>query len=568
MRRETFMNILFFFRRRMLLSIAFSALLIFAPLNVAAQGVARMTWFAAFIDEGNRRFEGVFAILMVLLISLIVIAGRNIRLSRERGRLLMEQGYELDFQKRALDEHSIISITDADDRLIYVNDKFANITGYSRTDLHGREQGFLFSDEKSEEVLKTIRQTLSEGRIWSGETMLKKRDGELFWTEGTMVPLMNAEGRHVKSIAVRTDVTKNKTKEAEHQLRATLDLLQDEVYMFWTDSLQLIYMNKSAMNVTNWDEDTIRRETLVDVDTPDDLEMFRKRTKPLISGRKKSVVYESTHAGRPVEVTLQLIRPFNEVPRFIAVVRDIAERKQVEQAKKDFIATVSHELRTPLTSIKGAIGLILSGTTGGFSDKTRSMLGIAHRNSDRLILIINDILDLEKMDGDQMAFDMKRVDISQVLADAIEAASAYGARYDVTFTPRGMAHPVFIEGDYARLIQVMNNLLSNAAKFSNPGSKVVVTLKELKDRVQVSVKDTGMGIPKEAQSHIFDRFTQAHASDIRPHGGTGLGLSIAKTIVEKHFGKLGFVSEDGKGSVFMFDLPKNRIPASPAHLSS
>ncbi|MGO4914800.1 PAS domain S-box protein [Pseudogemmobacter sp. W21_MBD1_M6] len=568
MLRETISKAGSFFRRRLLLALVFFILLVCAPLNVAAQGVVRMTWFSAFIDEGNRRFEGVFAILMVLLLSLIVIAGRNIKLSRERGRLLMEQGYELDFQKRALDEHSIISITDADDKLIYVNDKFADITGYSRQDLQGRDQRFLFSSDKSEDLLRTIKQTLSEGRIWSGETMLKKRDGELFWTEGTMVPLMDAEGNHVKSIAVRTDVTKNKTKEAEHQLRATLDLLQDEVYMFWTDSLQLIYMNKSAMNVTDWDEETIRRETLVDVDTPDDLELFRKRTKPLISGRKKSVIYESTHADRPVEVTLQLIRPFNEVPRFIAVVRDIAERKQVEQAKKDFIATVSHELRTPLTSIKGAIGLILSGTTGSYSDKTKSMLSIAHRNSDRLILIINDILDLEKMDGGQMAFDMKRVDISKVLADAIEAASAYGARYDVTFAPKGMAHPVFIEADYARLIQVMNNLLSNAAKFSSPGSQVVVTLKERKDKVQVSVKDTGMGIPKEAQSHIFDRFTQAHASDIRPHGGTGLGLSIAKTIVERHFGTLGFISEDGKGSVFMFDLPKHQIPPGPAQLSS
>ena len=241
---------------------------------------------------------------------------------------------------------------------------------------------------------------------------------------------------------------------------------------------------------------------------------------------------------------------------FTGVVRDITERKQADLIKNEFISTVSHELRTPLTSIKGSLGLIKSGVIGKLPDKLRSLLEIAYSNSDRLERLINDILDIEKIEAGKMDFHLRPVEIVELVEKAIEANKGYGDKHGATFVLKDTPpEKAMVEGDEDRLMQALSNLMSNAAKFSPQGERVEVSVSSGAVGVRVSVTDHGPGIAPEFRSKIFEKFSQADSSDTRQEGGTGLGLSITKTIIEHHDGFLGFETEMGKGATFYFVLP-------------
>ncbi len=243
---------------------------------------------------------------------------------------------------------------------------------------------------------------------------------------------------------------------------------------------------------------------------------------------------------------------------FLAVVRDITEKKKVERIKDEFVSTVSHELRTPLTSIRGSLGLVNSGVLGEVPKQASEMLEIAGNNTDRLLLLINDLLDVQKIESDSMQFEFQPISVAEMLREAVILNREYGAQFDVRYELKELEGEVEVYADKARLIQVMNNLLSNAAKFSPPGEVVQVSACVHDSFVRISVADHGPGIPKDFQDKLFEKFTQSDASDTRKIGGTGLGLSIVRLIVEKHGGHVGFVSAEGVGATFYFDLPKVR----------
>lgn len=241
---------------------------------------------------------------------------------------------------------------------------------------------------------------------------------------------------------------------------------------------------------------------------------------------------------------------------YSGIVRDITERKRIDKIKNEFISTVSHELRTPLTSIRGALGLVSGGAAGEIPSKMNEMLKIATSNTERLLLLINDILDLQKIESGKMVFKFDEIDLATFLSQAVEDHQAYAAQRGVSFVITRSLEGARIYADYNRLMQVMGNLMSNAAKFSEEGAKVEISaVKQGKDAVRVTVTDYGSGIPDEFQGKVFERFTQSDASDTRKKGGTGLGLAIAKVIVEKHGGRISFISRVGVGTSFMIDLP-------------
>ncbi len=241
---------------------------------------------------------------------------------------------------------------------------------------------------------------------------------------------------------------------------------------------------------------------------------------------------------------------------FTGIVRDITDRKEADRAKGEFVSTVSHELRTPLTSIKGALGLIRSGAIGEIPEKLRAMLDIAYNNSNRLVLLINDILDIEKINAGKMEFVMAPLDVISLVDEAIEANKGYGDEHSVTFTKSTTITMAQVNGDRGRLMQVLSNLMSNAAKFSPDGEKVELSIIRIDRMIRIAVTDKGPGIPDDFKKTIFQKFSQADSSDTRKKGGTGLGLNITKAIVEQHGGSIGFESESGKGSIFFFDLPE------------
>jgi len=245
----------------------------------------------------------------------------------------------------------------------------------------------------------------------------------------------------------------------------------------------------------------------------------------------------------------------DERKQVLFIGRDITERYIADKAKSEFTATVSHELRTPLTSIKGALGLVRSGAIGPLAEKQQSILDIAYKNSNRLVALINDILDIEKIEAGKLVLQVVPMDIVSLIKEAVEANAGYGVEHGVSFVRTGIHAPTFVNGDKVRLMQVLSNLMSNAAKFSPDGTDVELSVACEGDHVRVSVKDVGVGISEDFKEKIFEKFTQEDGSDTRAEGGTGLGLSISKTIVEQHRGTLEFTSEVGLGTTFFITLP-------------
>jgi signal transduction histidine kinase len=233
---------------------------------------------------------------------------------------------------------------------------------------------------------------------------------------------------------------------------------------------------------------------------------------------------------------------------------DILQLREYEQLKNDFVSTVSHELRTPLTSMRGALGLVLSGVGGPMSPEGRELLQIANQNTERLIRLINDILDIEKIESGSITVRHDRCDLRDVLESTIAGVQGYAVEHRVRIVLRAPT-TADVVGDHDRLIQVFTNLLSNAIKFSPEEGDVVVSLEVDSDTAQVSVRDHGAGIPAEFQARIFGKFQQAESSSSRRHGGTGLGLAIARAIVERHEGHLHFQTAAGTGTTFVVELP-------------
>jgi PAS domain S-box-containing protein len=242
---------------------------------------------------------------------------------------------------------------------------------------------------------------------------------------------------------------------------------------------------------------------------------------------------------------------------FIGILRDITERRNVERLKNEFVSTVSHELRTPLTSIAGSLGLLAAGAAGALPDKAERLIRIAHNNSERLVRLINDLLDIEKIESGRVEFRLSPLALRPLVEQAIEANRGYAASLGVELQLAPAAADGMVLADADRLTQVLTNLLSNAAKFSPQAGTVAIDIIDCSDTLRLSVHDDGAGIGEQFRACIFDKFSQADIVDTRQKGGTGLGLSIAKSIVERHGGRIGFESDtQGGGTTFTVDLHK------------
>jgi signal transduction histidine kinase/CheY-like chemotaxis protein len=250
----------------------------------------------------------------------------------------------------------------------------------------------------------------------------------------------------------------------------------------------------------------------------------------------------------------------------------LVQRSELDTIKDEFISTVSHELRTPLTSIRGALGLLSAGLMGNLDPKAQNLLRIAVTNTDRLIRLINDILDLERMESGRAPMQLRRCSLRDLSQQSIESMTSLAEAAHVRLELVLIAAPeaVFFDGDSDRILQVLTNLLSNAVKFSPPSSTVEVRIEADADAVLLRVSDQGRGIPADKLDSIFDRFQQVEASDARQKGGTGLGLAICRTIIGQHNGTIWAESNQqqkrGPGAALFVSLPRtSRMHDSTSH---
>ena len=239
--------------------------------------------------------------------------------------------------------------------------------------------------------------------------------------------------------------------------------------------------------------------------------------------------------------------------RLVAVLRDVSQRTALERMKSEFTATVSHELRTPLTSLMGSLELLREDSPPGAAGS--EMLEMAWRNSQRLALLVNDVIDQARIESGALRFEPAPFDLAQFLDDAVQLDVAYAAMHHATLRLEAPAPEARVFADRDRLLQVMANLVSNAAKFSAEGGEVTVGARVRSGRVRIAVSDRGRGIPEEFRARIFQPFSQADSSDERERGGTGLGLAICKAIVERSGGAIGFEDREGGGTTFWFEVP-------------
>ena len=494
----------------------------------------------------------------IAIASLVPLIAANVRATPARATVDDSVAQQL----RVLKMHTMVNVVDTDNLLVEVNDLLLEATGYTRKELIGKPVAMLYSKDNRTTATE-IRDLLRQGKSWQGETTLRNRDGSNCVTQTTVTPLLDANGRWIGSISARTDITSTTKLIARRDTAMTLHELRDDIWIVSEDNLELRYMNLAAKARFGWSTRPKNGQTVRDMAAERGCEDVLDACLRMMDIGDTYMTFSATISGTNFEGSIKWLNKGTVDGRLLIMLHDITERLEQERLQADFISMVSHELRSPLTSIKGSMGLLLSKAAGQLPPKAEGLLEIAHRNADRLVLIINDILDMEKISSGRLDFELETADLSELVAESLRANATAHQRFGLQIKCHGVDTPTYIETDANRIIQVLTNLMSNAAKFSKPGGTVEISVDKTPENVCVSVRDEGMGIAPEDQHKIFQRFADMANSDRATKGGTGLGLSICKAIVEGLGGTIDFVSKEGRGTTFTFTLPVKTRHSGP-----
>jgi PAS domain S-box-containing protein len=454
---------------------------------------------------------------------------------------------------------------DRQGRLVYMNPAAERMLGYRLDEIRGRPMHDVIHSRTPDgterpaadcPLVAVIRESLP---YQTSEDHFLRKDGTFLTVAYTSAPIVE-DGRTTGAVLTFQDSTERKKAEtalrdSEAGFRAIIEnMLGGLIVIEPSGFIELV--NPAAEQTFGYEKDELVGKHLALLVPPQagpDPRIYLKAAAGKALGRitewegrrKNGEVF-------PFELSMFEFQT-NTGHHLAGSVRDISERREVERLKKEFLSTVSHELRTPLTSLRGSLGLLSGGALGDLSDEAREVVEIAERNCIRLIGLVNDILDLERLEAGRMELRIEDQQLSSILQRSVESVMGMAQAHGVSL----QAAPTVsrVRGDADRLGQVVINLLSNAVKFSPRESTVTVSARAEGPWVEVQVVDRGRGVPEALRAAIFERFKQVEASDARQKGGTGLGLAICKAIIEQHGGQIGVRSEEGKGSTFWFRVP-------------
>ncbi len=441
--------------------------------------------------------------------------------------------------------------------------------GYSEKEILGKNVKILMPyhiAEKHDKFIARYMDHRDSKVVGAGhEVEGKRKDDSIFPLELT-VNKMELNERVVFAGVLRDITERRKTEQAlmesEKRYRDLFENANDLIQMVDVEG-RLSYANRAWCQAMEYDRQEIlngnvRLDDFISEESKDHcIESFQKVMQGEKLDRVEAVFRSKSGREIPVEGSITCKYEAGQPFATRGIFRDISERKEIDRMKNEFISIVSHELRTPLTAIKGSLGLLNGGVLGTLPEKASGIVRMALGNTDRLIRLINDILDIEKIESGKQEFFFEPEDIGKLIQSTLDGLQSMAEEAEVCLTCS--VQPVVAEVDHDRMVQVITNLVSNAVKFSPKGAEVRVEQQIIdNDRLKVSVHDQGPGIPEEQKHKLFQKFQQLDSSNRRKKGGTGLGLSISKDIVEIHGGHISVESKPGEGSVFYFDIPLRR----------
>ena len=492
-------------------------------------------------------------------------AERTLRESEERFRALTELSSDWFWQQ------------DENFRFVQVPGEATRLSAISR-DAIGKTPWELNHVDMDDSVWEVHKAQLARHEVFRDvEISLLGRKGSVRHISISGEPIFDSSGRFTGYHGTGRDTTEmhrvsNALRDSEMQLREITDTVP--ALIAYVDKAQRFrFHNRAYEEGFGLSHEQIDGKTLLEVMGEEFYQVVRARVDEVLSGYP--VVYERTQKTARGDYRDYVVNYFprygdgkeeGEVIGFYSLATDVTELKRIDRMKSEFVSTVSHELRTPLTSIRGSLGLISGGVAGELPERVKTLVDIARNNCERLIRLINDILDIEKIESGKMRLDLQVVDLKPLLVQVLAGNEGFGAAQNVSLRLNFPEGELRVHVDSDRLAQVVTNLLSNAMKYSPPGGVVEVDVKRAGLGVRVEVRDHGPGVPEEFRKRIFQKFSQADSSDTRQKGGTGLGLNISRAIVERLGGSVGFDSKVGVGSTFFFELPewKEAAPRLPA----
>jgi PAS domain S-box-containing protein len=522
------------------------------------------------------------------IVSAVEHAGLERKISAQRNQI-SEQKLELARSHRLNEavlncSSYMIIATDSEGTVLVFNPEAEKRLGYSASEVIGKQTPLLWLDstelgERAQAMSRQIGAIMEpdfamlthhaflEGASREDWTCVR-RNGERFTANFAITPLCDSQGEVTGFLILADDVTAE--KERQDALQAREELFRSAMQhapngIALVDlSGRFLLVNDALCQLLGYTAEQLRGKHQDTVTDPEDIELDLENVRQLLAGRIASYKVEKRlirEDGGVVQVLLamSLMRNEDGTPvYFVAQYQDIADRKEIERLKTDLVTMVSHELRTPVTSIRGAVGLLSSLASKDLPPRGRQLIDIAVKNCERLTTLINDVLDIDKMTHGQMRFDMKEEDTAALLQEAIEAHRGYTEKLDVSVVMEPVPTSLMVNVDAARLIQVMFNLLSNAAKHSPEKGQVRVGASRMGDKIRIWVKDQGPGVEDEFVKRLFEKYTQGENVDVRGIASSGLGLHISKQIIEHMGGQIGLDTKVGVGSTFWIELPEHR----------
>ncbi|NRA20905.1 MAG: response regulator [Oceanospirillaceae bacterium] len=542
-------------------------------------------------QDGSYLLSAIFLLVFAgLFISLLIIL--KAESSRQLGAVLTP----LNNQKFAMNAHSLVSMADKQGKITYVNEKFCEISGYTKEELLGEKHSLLNSGNQPKEYWKSMHKRVLDGEIWHDEVRNKAKDGHYYWVDTTIVPYFDQHNNMNGFTSIRTDISQKKA-DAESLLKAIervevnaeklfVAKQQAESAKFALDEHSLVSMADIKGTIT------YVNEKFVEISGYTAEELIGEKHSLLNSGHQRKGYWKTMHQqvlagetwhdqvrnktknGQYYWVDTTIVPNFdkdNLVIGFTSIRTDVTQqvlnqeklqlaKQQAEVAsttKADFLANMSHEIRTPMNGVIGMTNLLLNTKLTREQDKLAKTV---KSSAAGLLGIINDILDFSKVEAGKLDLEIIPFNLGQMVEDVGKAMSFQADKKHLHFIcPANPVVQQWVKADPGRIRQILTNLIGNAIKFTDEG-EVAVFVELLVENPEhkvfrFEIKDTGIGISQQQQLRLFEKFTQADTSTTRKYGGTGLGLSICQQLVGLMGGEIGIDSTVGKGTTFWFELP-------------